>query len=126
MESINELTNKVIGAALEVHSNLGPGYVESVYEEALCYELELRKIPFERQKQIALQYKSHPVGEGRMDLFIDNRLIVELKAVEVILPIHISQLVSYLKINHLEVGLLINFNVVSLSKGIRRVINKKK
>ena len=121
-EKIEALANKVIGAALEVHSVLGPGYLESVYEEALVKELSLREIPFESQKILAINYKGHLIGEGRLDLLIDKVLIIELKAVENLMPIHNAQLLSYLKITGLQLGLLINSNVTSLRNGIKRII----
>ncbi|AIF53739.1 GxxExxY protein [Pelosinus sp. UFO1] len=116
------LANKVIGAAIEVHKVLGPGYLESVYEQALSLELILRKIPFESQKSLAINYKGHLIGEGRLDLLVDKVLIIELKAVESLMPIHNAQLLSYLKITGLQLGLLINFNVTSLRNGIKRII----
>jgi GxxExxY protein len=121
-EEVDALAQKVIGAAIEVHRQLGPGYLESVYEEALTVELRLREIPFERQKTFAVDYKGYPIGEGRMDLLVDNRLIVELKAVQTLAPIHQAQVISYLKANGLHLGLLINFNVTLLKHGIQRVI----
>lgn len=119
---LSDLTSRVLGAAMEVHSILGPGYLESVYEEALTIELNLRKIPFERQKTIRLKYKDHDVGESRLDLLVNETLIVELKAVESISNIHTAQVLSYLKSTGLYLGLIINFNVVSLRNGIKRVI----
>lgn len=119
---LSDLTSRVLGAAMEVHSILGPGYLESVYEEALTIELNLRKIPFERQKIIRLKYKDHDVGESRLDLLVNEILIVELKAVESISNIHTAQVLSYLKSTGLYLGLIINFNVVSLRNGIKRVI----
>jgi GxxExxY protein len=114
------LSHAVIGAAIEVHRELGPGFLESLYEEALCIELTERGIAFQRQYTISVGYKGHPIGEGRLDLLVDKRLIVELKAVESLLPIHSAQLLSYLKATGLGVGLLINFNVPVLAKGIKR------
>lgn len=119
---LSDLTSRVLGAAMEVHSILGPGYLESVYEEALTIELNLRKIPFERQKTIRLKYKDNDVGESRLDLLVNETLIVELKAVESISNIHTAQVLSYLKSTGLYLGLIINFNVVSLRNGIKRVI----
>lgn len=119
---LDQLATEVIGAALEVHRALGPGYVESVYEEALCIEIEIRKIPFERQVRIGVEYKGHTVGEGRLDLLVARMLPVELKAVEVLAPIHQAQLLSYLRMSHMQLGLLINFNVPLLKHGIKRVI----
>ncbi|MGI6354545.1 MAG: GxxExxY protein [Lentisphaerae bacterium] len=121
-KEIDDLANAVIGAAIEVHRTLGPGYLESVYEEALAVELSLRKIPFEKQKPIGVEYKGHLIGEGRLDLLISNSLIVELKTVDALAPIHTAQVMSYLKALRLPLGLLINFNVPLLKQGIKRVI----
>jgi GxxExxY protein len=118
----DELAAGVIGAAIEVHRVLGPGFLESVYEEALTIELGLQHIPFERQKPIAVEYKGRPVGEGRLDLLVGGRLIVELKAVDALAPIHTAQVISYLKTLGLPLGLLINFSVPLLKQGIKRVI----
>jgi GxxExxY protein len=119
---VDELAHRVIGAAIEVHRALGPGYLESVYEEALIVELDIQTIPYERQVKIAVDYKDHKVGEGRLDLLVAKVLPVELKAVESLAPIHQAQLISYLKMTHLQLGLLINFNVPVLKLGIKRVI----
>lgn len=116
------LASAAIGAAIEVHRILGPGYLESVYEEALAVELSLRNVPFERQKPVGVDYKGHAVGEGRLDLLIDQRLVVELKAVDAFAPIHSAQVISYLKALHLPLGLLINFNVPLLKSGIKRIV----
>lgn len=118
---VERLATSVIGAALEVHSILGPGYLESVYEEALARELSQRRIAA-RQKSVAVQYKGAPVGESRLDLLIADKLVVELKAVESIAAIHTAQVLSYLKLTGLNLGLLINFNVVSLRHRIKRII----
>ena len=118
----DDVASAVIGAAIEVHRVLGPGYLENVYEEALAVELNLRGIPFERQKTMAVDYKGHAVGEGRLDLLVDSRLVVELKAVESLVPIHTAQVISYLKAVWLPLGLLINFNVPLLKTGIKRII----
>jgi GxxExxY protein len=122
---VDRLAHDVIGAALEVHQSLGPGYLESVYEEALCVELELRAIPHRRQQIVSVNYKNHSVGEGRIDLVVDDALVVELKAVDALAPIHTAQMISYLKATHYQLGLLINFNVQILRDGIRRVILSK-
>ncbi len=121
-DDIEMLANKMIGSAIEVHRILGPGYIESVYEEALVRELHLRAIPFERQKIIDIRYKGFSIGEGRLDLLINRKIIVELKSVESLLPIHNVQLYSYLKATGLQLGLLINFNVLLLRDGIKRII----
>lgn len=119
---INTLTHEVIGAAINVHRELGAGYLESVYEEALCYELSDRQLVFSRQHPIAINYKGRPVGQSRLDLFVENQLIVELKAVEQFAPIHTAQAISYLKATGLSLALLINFNVTVLTRnGIKRV-----
>lgn len=120
--AVDLLTERVIGAALEVHSILGPGYLESIYEEALAKELELRNVSFERQKAIQLTYKGMLVGEHRLDFLIDKQIVLELKTVEGLAAIHTAQVLSYLKMMNLELGLLINFNVPSLKTGIKRVI----
>jgi len=120
---VDELARNVISAAIEVHRNLGPGFLESVYEESLSIELKLRNIPFERQKKFDIYFKNSLVGEGRIDLLIDNNLIVELKAVEALAPIHFAQVTSYLKAMKLQLALLINFNVPLLKEGIKRIIN---
>jgi GxxExxY protein len=118
----DRLVHSVIGAAIEVHRVLGPGFLESVYEAALAVELELRGISFERQRPVPLVYKSQEIGEGRLDLLVGNRVIVELKAVEALAPIHKAQVISYLKATRLNLGLLINFNVPVLKDGIERVV----
>lgn len=119
---VDRWANAAIGAAIEVHKLLGPGFIESIYEEALCLELARRNIPFERQAVIGITYKGIAVGEGRIDLLIANLLIVELKAVDALLPIHIAQLLSYLSAAQLHLGLLINFKVPKLGQGIKRVV----
>jgi GxxExxY protein len=120
---INVLANSVIGAAIEVHRMLGPGFLESVYEEALCHELTLRRIPFERQASISVAYKGHTVGEGRMDLRVGGKLVVELKSVDALAPVHTAQVLSYMRAGDYQLGLLLNFNVKLLKEGgIKRLI----
>jgi GxxExxY protein len=121
-EEVDRLTKLVIGAAIEVHRHLGPGYFESVYEEVLGIELTLREISFDHQKPVAVSYKGNAVGEGRLDLLVENVLIVELKTVEAFTEIHKAQVISYLKATNLQLGLLINFNVPVLRHGIKRVV----
>lgn len=121
-DRINALSHEVIGAAIEVHRLPGPGYLESVYEYALMRECELREIPVVRQAPVGVAYKGVAVGEGQLDLLVDECLVVELKAVETLLPIHTAQLMSYLKATQLPLGLLINFNVTVLKSGINRVV----
>jgi len=119
---LDRLAHQVIGAAIEVHRVLGPGFLESVYEEALCVELELHGIPFARQVPAVLNYKGRKVADSRLDLMVAGSLIVELKAVDAIAPIHSAQLISYLKATGQTLGLLINFNVAVLKDGIKRVV----
>ena len=119
-----EITEAIIGAAIEVHRHLGPGMLESVYEAALAYELAERGIAVERQKPVPLVYKGLQFEEGyRLDLLVGGAVIVELKCVDAILPIHEAQLISYLKLTGLKVGLLINFKVPVLKQGIKRLSN---
>jgi GxxExxY protein len=124
-EKLDQLARAIIDAALEVHRHLGPGYLESIYEEALAVELALRDLPFVRQIPIPVQYKGQPVGQGRLDFLVDNTLVVELKAVEVLLPVHKAQVISYLKATGHQLGLLMNFNVPVLGQGIQRIIYSK-
>jgi GxxExxY protein len=105
-----------------VHKHLGPGFSEAVYQEALCIEMDLRGIPFERQKAAKVTYKGKPVGEGKIDLLVGGVLIVELKAIEEFADVHYLQVISYLKMTALSLGLLINFNVTMLKDGIKRVV----
>jgi GxxExxY protein len=119
---VDRLARAVIGAAIEVHRVLGPGYMENVYEEALSTELEINRIAFERQKSFALSYKGKYIGEGRMDFLVGNFLVVELKAVERLMPIHRAQVMSYLKARKSGLGLLINFNERMLKLGVERII----
>ena len=118
----DELAHAVIGAAIEVHRILGPGFLEAVYEQALCVELRLRGIPFERQKPTKVDYKGEYVGEGRLDLLVNDRLVVELKAVRELAPIHTAIVLSYLKATGRRLALLINFNVSRLKDGVRRLV----
>ena len=106
----------------KVHSLLGPGLLENLYEEAMEHELKSRGIVYKRQKELEIKYKGNPIGKYRLDYLIENKVIVELKCVEAIKGIHIAQVLTYLKAENLRVGLLINFNVDRLKEGIRRVI----
>jgi GxxExxY protein len=121
-ERIDELAHTTIGAAIDVHRTLGPGYLEGVYEEALAVELKLRGVPAERQRRFAVDYKGVCVGEGRIDLLVDGLLVVELKTVDCLLPIHKAQALSYLKALDLGLALLINFKVPVLRDGLQRVV----
>ncbi len=112
----------IIGAAIEVHRALGPGFSEGTYEQALCIELRARGIPFARQEEVKATYKGEVVGSGRVDLFVDRSVIVELKAVDAIAPIHIAQTLSYMRMTGCRLGLIFNFNVRTLKDGgIERV-----
>ena len=120
----NKLTGEVIGAAIEVHRNLGPGLLESAYEACLCHEFELRRMPFKRQVELPIEYKGLKLDCGyRLDAVVADRLILELKACEALLPIHEAQILTYLKLTGLKTGLLINFNVPILKNGIKRIVN---
>jgi GxxExxY protein len=122
---IDAIATAVLDAAVEVHRVLGQGFLESVYHTALCIELDLRRIPFVSQPALHVPYKGQLAGEARPDLFVAQRLIVELKTVDSIAPIHLAQALSYLKATHLPLALLINFNVPVLLRGVRRVIRSK-
>ena len=120
----NELSEQVIGAAIEIHRVLGPGLLESAYEECLCHELSLRKVSFERQIDLPVRYKGVNLDCGyRLDLLIGKKVIVELKTVESLLPIHEAQLLTYLKMTNCKLGLLLNFNAPLLRNGIKRLAN---
>jgi GxxExxY protein len=121
-DRLNALCHAAIGAAIEVHRHLGPGFLESVYEQALVIELGLRRIPFERQVPLPVLYKDRVVADQRIDLIVAGELVIELKAAEALPPIHGAQLISYLKAGAFQVGLLINFNVTLLKDGVRRVL----
>lgn len=116
-----ELTEQVIGAAIEVHRHLGPGLLESVYEECLCHELSLRGLEFMRQVDLPITYKGVALNAGlRMDLVVDRKLVVELKSVDKLAPVHQAQLLTYMRLSKCRIGLLINFNVGLLKDGLMR------
>ena len=118
------MTEKIIAAAIEVHRHLGPGLLESAYEECLCFELSRAGLHFARQVPLAVNYKGlHLDCAYRMDLVVENTVILEIKAIDELLPIHKAQLLTYLKASGKHVGLLINFNVPVLKNGIRRLVN---
>ena len=121
-QRVNDLAHQVIGAAIEVHRILGPGFLESVYEEAMAVELNMRGIPYERQKPIMLEFKGKVVGDSRLDFLVAQELVVELKAVEAIHPIYPAKVIHYLKMSGLQLGLIINFHVVLLRDGIKRIV----
>jgi GxxExxY protein len=120
---MNKLSGAVIGCAIEVHKFLGPGLLESAYEECLCYELRQKEISFDRQKHLPIRYKGNLLDCGyRLDLVLEEKLILELKACAKIESIHVAQLLTYLKLTGIGTGLLINFNVPVLKDGIKRLV----
>src|SRR5262249_16014810 len=119
-----ELTGKIIGAAIEVHKALGPGLVESIYEECLCHELRLRELKFRRQMEIPVIYKGVNLNCGhRLDLLVEDTVVLELKAIERIFPVHEAQLLTYLRMLHKPVGFILNFNVPVMRNGIVRRVH---
>ncbi len=116
------LTERIIGCAMSVHKILGPGLLKSSYEAALCIELEDARLSFTRQIGIPVCYKGRLIGEHRPDLVVSNTVVVEIKSVELLAPIHTAQLVAYLRLTNLKVGLLLNFNSVVLRQGIRQIV----
>jgi GxxExxY protein len=117
------LTQKVIGSAIEVHRHLGPGLLESAYEECLCWELKQAGLAVRRQVSLPVVYKEVKLDVGyRLDLVVEDRLVIELKTVERLLPIHEAQLLTYLKLSGLKTGLLLNFNTAVLKDGIKRLV----
>ena len=124
---INRTTESIIGAAIEVHRHLGPGLLESAYEECLCEELILHKIPFKRQIVLPVTYKGKRLDIGyRVDLLVNDEIVVELKTVESILPIHEAQTLTYMRLGGWQVGLILNFHVTVLKNGIKRLVHKLK
>lgn len=120
----NDLSYEIIGAAIEVHRHLGPGLLESAYEECLCHELKVRNIQFRRQVALPVDFKGMKLDCGyRLDILVENLIILELKSVEKTMPIHDAQLLTYLKLADLRLGLLINFNSIILKQGIKRMVN---
>ena len=122
-EEFNQVTQAVIGAAIEVHRTLGPGLLESAYQECLCRELTLRQIPFERERPVPIEYKGLHLEHGYcLDLLVARAVVVEVKSVEALTPIFDAQLLTYLRLGGWKVGLLINFNVPILKQGIHRKV----
>jgi GxxExxY protein len=122
-ESDERLAKQVLDAAFSVHSKLGPGLLESVYEHCLCYELTKAEVPFERQAVLAIDYDGVRLDAGlRLDVFVAERVVIELKAVDNLAPIHEAQLFTYLKLTNRRLGLLLNFNVQHFKDGIKRVV----
>jgi GxxExxY protein len=123
LDSDNQVTERIIGAAIQVHRELGPGFVEHIYEEALCLELASMGVPYQRQYPLQVVYKGQVMGDMRLDLLIQEQVVVELKAVDRLADIHTAQVLSYLKAARLTVGLLINFNVPILTRGVKRIVH---
>ena len=120
----NELSEKIIGAAIKVHKNLGPGLLESAYEECLFYELKKLNLSVEKQKPMPLIYDEVKLDIGyRIDLLVENLVVIELKSVEALNEVHLAQTLTYLKLSGCKLGLLLNFNVALLKNGIKRVVN---
>jgi GxxExxY protein len=123
--SINEITEKVIGCAIVVHTELGPGLLESAYQECLFHELQLEGLNVEKEKPLSLVYKDVKMECGyRVDLLVENKVIVELKSVEALTDVHLAQVLTYLKLSNNKIGLLLNFNSFRIKDGLRRLINK--
>ncbi len=123
-EEINKLSGIILDSAIEVHKILGPGLLESVYEICLCKELDLRKIEFKRQVLLPIEYKGEKLdADYRIDILVENEIIIELKSVEILHPVFEAQLLTYLKLADKKLGLLINFNVPRLIDGFKRMIN---
>ena len=124
LHELNSVSEKIIGCAMRVHSTLGPGLLESVYEVCLVHELKKSAIKFERQVALPIRYNEVKLDAGyRLDLLVDDKVVVELKAVERLEPLHTAQLLSYLRLGNYALGLLLNFNVVHMRTGIKRIIN---
>jgi GxxExxY protein len=122
MEEQDELTEKIIGCAIEVHRHLGPGLLESTYEAALCVELESAGLRYQRQMVIPVLYKGRPIGEYRLDLLVEDAVVVEIKSVERYDPIFSAQVLTYLRASGKKVGLLMNFNTHLLHRGLKRFV----
>ena len=120
----NQLTSVIIGSAIEVHRHLGPGLLESTYEECMAFELQERKLIVQRQHEIPVLYKGNKLGQNyRIDLLVNNQVIIELKSIKKMEPIHDAQLLTYLKLASIRYGLLLNFNVPVMKQGIKRFLN---
>lgn len=118
-----DLTRKIIGSAIEVHRELGPGLLESAYEECMCHELHLRRMKFHRQKSAPVIYKSIKLNcDYKADLIVEEKVLLELKAVEVLLPVHEAQLLTYLNLTKIQIGFLLNFHVPVMKDGIKRIV----
>ena len=121
-EDVEELVRVVIGSCITVHETLGPGLLESSYAKALASELRARLVPFELELTVPVLYRGHTLGRHRIDLFVDGKVVVEVKAVERLAPVHVAQVLTYLRLTRARIGLLVNFNADQIRHGIRRVI----
>lgn len=120
----NRITEQIIGSAIDIHKTLGPGLLESIYEECLAIELGEKYLNFQRQLSLPIQYKNHTLKDNfKIDMVVENKVVIELKAVERLMPVHDAQLLTRLRLTGCKVGLLINFNVPLLHKGIKRLVN---
>lgn len=120
----NEISNIILGCAIEVHKRLGPGLLESAYQECLCHELTSKGLSIVKEKPMPIIYKDIKLNHGyRIDILVENKVVIEIKTVDAFLDIHIAQILTYLKLGEYKLGLLLNFNVTSLKNGIKRVIN---
>jgi len=122
MDGDTVITDRIIGCAIEVHKHLGPGLLESVYESALCVEFKTRLLTFRRQVGIPLYYKGELISEHRPDLIVDDQVIVEIKSVDRLAPIHVAQMLTYLRVASLRIGLILNFNSLTIKEGTKRVV----
>ena len=123
--NMNQLSSKIIGTAIEVHKTLGPGLLESAYEECLCHELSIQGLLFEKQKPLSIDYKGKKLDCGyRLDIIVEKAVIIELKTCEKIEPIHKAQLLTYLKLSGINLGLILNFDVSLMRDGIVRIVNE--
>lgn len=123
---VEKISQKVVHCLYEVHKNIGPGYLEKIYEDCLCEEFELQGVKYTRQAPLKIIYKGREIPTlYRLDLVVENKIIIELKCVEKILPVHKAQIMSYLKMSDLELGFLMNFNSVLMKEGLRRVVLKR-
>ncbi|MGE5244513.1 MAG: GxxExxY protein [Betaproteobacteria bacterium] len=119
---VETLVERTIGACIEVHRQLGPGLLEATYSCAIGIELAARGIVFVRERSVPVSYRGHPIAHQRIDVVVDEQLILEVKSADCLAPIHVAQLISYLKLTRLHVGLLVNFNVPILKQGLRRIV----
>ena len=125
VEELNRLSNETIGAAIEVHRNLGPGLLESAYESCLSWELRQRGIAVENQVPVPIRYKGIALDEGyRIDMLVEGKLLLEVKSIDTVLPIHTAQVLTYLKMTGLRMALMLNFNVQLMRSGIKRIVNE--